>query len=148
MSWAEPSATLSLEAANVSTVKPGRSTGETAGTVVTTDGGMPPQQGPQSTGHEQSRSSSGGSGAACLFGQQLSPWAASTVVCFSCALQGATQASDHALVTAASTTSNSTRVMRGRARRGREAVICTGRRLAQAAGAGEQATLPACVNVG
>ena len=119
MSWAAPSAGGSTDAGNVSTVKPGKSTGETAGIVVNVDGGMPPQQGPHSIGQEQSCSLwPHDSGAAFLWVQQLWPCGASTVVACSCALQGATQASDHALVTAVRTTSNNTRVMRDRARVG------------------------------
>ena len=113
MSLAASSIGGSIEAAKVSSVKLGSSTGEAGGTVMAVDAGMPPQHGPQSIGQEQLCSwCSGGSGARRLFGQQRSSWDGLAAPCSSCALHGATQASDHELVTAASTTSNHARMAR------------------------------------
>ncbi len=111
MSLAASSVGGSIEAAKVSSVKLGSSTGEMGGTVITVDAGMPPQQGLQSTGQEQPFSwCAGGSDARCLFGQHRSPGGALVAPCSSCALHGTTQASDHELVTAASTTTNHARM--------------------------------------
>lgn len=103
------------------------------------DGGMPPQHGPQSIGHEQSLLSSClRSSAARLCGQQLSAGDASTVAAWSCALQGVTQASDQELVTAARTSNNHTRVMRGSDRRRCVGRAGTAGRVAHSSLVGEQ----------